>query len=70
VKKILLLLLFSTYLFAGTIEDAKKLFYNKQYKEALEIFNQYQNDSGAQYYLGKVYLDGLGVKKDQMLGLE
>ncbi len=68
-KKILLLLLLTTYIFGGTIDDAKKLFDNKQYKEALVIFKEYEDNPEAQYYLGKAHFHGMGVEKDEIEAL-
>ena len=64
-KKILLLMLVGISLLSETIEDAKALFdKNVQYSEAVKIFENYSNDSEAQYYLGKAYYYGLGVEKN------
>ncbi len=63
-KKILILVLLTVGIFSSTIDEAKKLFDNKQYKEALVIFNDHQDDPESQYYLGKAYLYGMGVQKD------
>lgn len=37
---------------------------NAQYSEAIKIFENYPNDSEAQYYLGKAYYYGMGVEKN------
>ena len=64
-KKIILIFLLATLSFALSIEEAKELFDKKQkYKEAIEIFKQYPNNGEAQYYMGKVYLYGIGVNKN------
>lgn len=68
-KKIFLILILSAYIFASTVEEAKKLFSNKQYEEALIIFNEHEDHPVAQYYLGKIYFHGLGVEKDEIQAL-
>ena len=69
--KILVLLIFIfVSLYASTIQEAKKLFENQEYAKAIEIFNNYKDDSEAQYYLGKAYLYGMGVEKDTQKAFE
>ena len=64
-KKIFILILLTIHLFANTIEIAKDLFDNKEkHKEAIEIFQKFEDDAEAQYYLGKAYFYGMGVEKD------
>ena len=63
-KLFLLLSLLLGNIAANTIEDAKKLFDDQKYEEAIQIFNANDHDGEAQYYLGKSYYYGLGVKKD------
>jgi TPR repeat protein len=48
------------------LKDGIDAYNSKNYKEAYGIFSQLskQGDSQAQYILGTMYLDGLGVKKD------
>lgn len=67
----LIILWLSISLYGSTISDAKKLFDEKQdYKKALEIFEQNQEDGEALYYLGKAYLYGMGVEKDEKKAFE
>lgn len=49
-----------------TLQDGLNAYYNKNYKQAYDIFYQLsqQGNSQAQYILGSMYLDGLGVKQD------
>lgn len=64
-KKVFLLILLTIHLFGNTIEIAKDLFDNKQqYKEAIDIFQKFKDDSESLYYLGKAYYLGMGVDKD------
>lgn len=71
-KKIIpYLLVLALSLYAQTLDEAKELFDKKeQYKEALEIFEKYQNDGEAQYYFGKAYYYGIGVEKDTKKAFE
>lgn len=50
----------------SSLKDGIDAYNNKDYKKAYSIFLQLskQKDSQAQYILGTMYLDGLGVKKD------
>lgn len=70
-KKIFLLILLTIHLFGNTIEIAKDLFDNQEkYKEAIEIFQKFEDDGEAQYYLGKAYLYSMGVEKDERKAFE
>lgn len=65
-KKIFLLTLLVINLLASPIDDAKNLFDNiGKHKEAIEIFKKLKDNPEAQYYLGKAYLYGMGVKIDK-----
>jgi hypothetical protein len=50
----------------SNLKDGIDAYNSKNYKEAYSIFSQLskKGDSQAQYILGTMYLDGLGVKKD------
>ncbi|MEA1916607.1 MAG: hypothetical protein U9N42_03645 [Campylobacterota bacterium] len=53
---------------SNTLEDAKKFYETKKFKEAYEIFYPLAANSRcdeAQYYLGLMYHDGDGVEKSQ-----
>jgi len=63
-KKILLFITLTAYLFSHTLQDAKNLYKDKQYKEAISIFQAYTDEPESEYYLGRSYLYGTGVKKD------
>lgn len=70
-KKIFILILLTIHLFGNTIEIAKDLFDKKEkYKEAIEIFQKFEDDAEAQYYLGKAYLYGMGVDKNEKKAFE
>ncbi len=70
-RKIFLLMILVVSLFGNTIDIAKDLFDNKEkYKEAIEIFEKYKDDGEAQYYLGKAYLYGMGVEKNEKKAFE
>ena len=70
-KKIFILILLIIDLFGNTIEIAKDLFDKKEkYKEAIEIFQKFEDDAEAQYYLGKAYLYGMGVDKNEKKAFE
>ena len=59
------------HLFGNTIEIAKDLFDNKQrYKEAIEIFEKFKDDSESEYYIGKAYYYGIGAEKDEKKAFE
>lgn len=61
----------SISIYAQTIDEAKKLFDDsQQYKEAIEIFQKYPNESEAQYYLGKAHFYGFGVEKNLKIAFE
>ncbi|MGC8502261.1 tetratricopeptide repeat protein [Desulfurella sp.] len=49
-----------------TLQDGLSAYNSKNYKQAYDIFYKLsqQGDSQAQYILGSMYLDGLGVKQD------
>ncbi len=63
-KKLLLLICFMASLYASNVEEAKYLFEHQEYVKAIEVFNNYENNGEALYYLGKAYLNGMGVDKD------
>ncbi len=70
-RRIFLLIALVASLFGNTIDIAKDLFDNKEiYKEAIEIFEKYKDDGEAQYYLGKAYLYGMGVEKNEKKAFE
>ncbi len=69
IKLLLILLLITTSIVSSTIEEAKILFDNKQYKKSLAIFQEFKDNSEAQYYLGESYLYGLGVERDEVSAL-
>ncbi len=65
-KYILIFILLTITIFASPIQDAKKLFDDdKKYKDAIEIFQNNLEDGEAQYYIGKAYLYGMGIEKDE-----
>ncbi len=72
-KKLLLsfLLLFSTPTFAGFTEGIN-YFDNQQYSQAFSQFLPLANkgDERAQYYIAYMYLNGLGVGRDEVKGIE
>ncbi|WP_151899661.1 tetratricopeptide repeat protein [Sulfurimonas hydrogeniphila] len=59
-----LLILLSSLLFAQTIGEAINLYKKKQYKKAIEIFQNFPENNESQYYLAGAYLNGLGVDKN------
>ena len=63
-KQIVLAVLLMAFAVAGDIDTAKRLFENKQYRQAVELFQKNQNSPIAQYYLGKAYMFGLGVDRN------
>jgi len=48
------------------IEEAIKLFEDEKYEEAILVFRELakDNNSEAMYYIGVMYYEGWGVKKD------
>lgn len=66
IKLIFALFLLALNLYSNTLEQAKDLFDNQQkYEEAIEIFEKYFDDGESKYYLGKAYLYGMGVEKNE-----
>lgn len=66
IKFILCIILFAITIQAQTVDEAKKLFdETQQHKEAIEIFQKFPNDGEALYYLGRAYLYGMGVEKNE-----
>ena len=63
-KNIFLVIVLIGGLFAGELDEAKKLYENNKYTEALKIFTEHSDDPESLYYLGKSYLYGSGVEKD------
>ncbi len=49
---------------------ALQLYHNKEYPIAFELFNSIQQDPKAQYYIGKMYLNGEGTSKNISLAAE
>lgn len=66
IKRLFFIFLLSGTLNAGHYEDAVKLFDDGQYPQALAKFEPLakHKHAQAQYYLGGMYLDGLGVTED------
>ena len=54
------------------IKKAVELFENDKYDEALPIFKELarEGDAEAMYYLGMMYYEGWGVKKDENRAIE
>ena len=52
------------FLQATSLDDAKDLFDNTKYEEAIKIFKTIEDNAEVQYYMGKAYLYGLGVEKN------
>ncbi|WP_457596370.1 tetratricopeptide repeat protein [Hydrogenimonas sp.] len=47
-----------------TLQEAMEFFEKDEYEKALEAFSQHKKNVEAQYFLGMLYYDGLGVEKD------
>ena len=63
---------FKTFLAAAAVGDGSRAIENNNYKIALDILSQFEKDeiddvwvASCQYMLGNLYLNGLGVSKDE-----
>ncbi len=67
-KAIALIILLEALMFASSFSEGIQAFKQQNYKEALELLKEafYEDDAvNAGYFLGKIYLEGLGgIKKD------
>ena len=64
-KLIMLILLSTISISANTIEKAKKFYENENYLAAIPILEKYPDNPESQYLLGKAYLYGLGIEKNE-----
>ncbi len=66
-KIILFILLFLNIVFANSFDDAMKAYKNGEYKKAIEFFGKAANQgySMAQYNLGVMYYEGIGLKQNK-----
>ncbi|NPA29504.1 MAG: sel1 repeat family protein [Epsilonproteobacteria bacterium] len=48
-----------------TLEEAITFYEQERYEEALEALKQHRKNMTAQYFLGMLFYEGFGVKKDE-----
>lgn len=67
-RLVVVLALLHTLIYASSFSEGIQAFKQQNYQEALELFKEafYEDDAvNAGYFLGKIYLEGLGgIKKD------
>ena len=73
IKRILLITLISLNIYSNTLKDAIVFYNKKNFTEAKKLFEEaLKNEDSLQanYFLGKMYLFGQGVKKDPKIALK
>ncbi len=71
-RKLFLLLLLTIGLIAGDYENALDAYKHKKYKTAKTYFKKLakEGNTSAQYYLGRMYDKGQGIKRDRKTALQ
>ncbi|RLA80343.1 MAG: hypothetical protein DRG78_11155 [Epsilonproteobacteria bacterium] len=71
-KKIVLILLLTSYLFAGSYDNGIEAYKQGKYKKAMDSFHIASNndDNRAMLVIGIMYANGDGVSKDQVKSVE
>ncbi len=73
IKKLILITLVSLNIFSNTLKDAIVFYNKKDFIEARKLFEEALNKEDslqANYFLGKMYLFGQGIKKDPKIALK